>query len=472
MTLSKKVRPPIMRLYDLGFKGGVEKVKSCWNGVIDDKEIVMSKEGWLWSESGCEGLVGFDSNEKEVVPKLDDVSSVDGVFDGAFGGEGEEDVVIGEGVVVTENQTLVINRSLDPLNEDYIELNDLNKPFELRRNQGDDLMPTIKEDEVIEEFRTRDDELDDGINDYPSYCNYDKKIHIDYKMVYKGNNVIGALMNVPIFVGTFSVVIDFAVLENMDDYRDEGMGDQQNLIWGVTYGDHNHNHRKLENDSKKTFSSWSMPLSVRNLLIDKIDMLKSSTQWLSEISHRSDSELRPGYNGKFLEYGDHGMSDDQRMMNGIGSLGPVFLLGLSAFAMAAACASRAVVKSAISCRRASKVMAGVSDVDVLLGGILFNIDKTRSKIVISQVLKALRSCGMIHGAGCNDQNVEMMMERANDSSGTKKYQGPNSSDGGNTGDGVKIAGGVIGSDDEIEFSEELKELLSDEAGKESDETEV
>ncbi|GJV61859.1 retrovirus-related pol polyprotein from transposon TNT 1-94 [Tanacetum coccineum] len=53
-----------------------------------------------------------------------------------------------------------------------------------------------------------------------------------------------------------------------------------------------------------------------------------------------------------------------------GSLGPVFLLGLLAFAMVAACASRAAVKSAISCRRASKVMAGVSDVDVLLGGIL------------------------------------------------------------------------------------------------------
>ncbi|GKB40597.1 hypothetical protein Tco_0885539 [Tanacetum coccineum] len=43
------------------------------------------------------------------------------------------------------------------------------------------------------------------------------------KMVYKGNNVIGALMNVPIFVGTFSVVTDFAVLENMDAYRDKGM---------------------------------------------------------------------------------------------------------------------------------------------------------------------------------------------------------------------------------------------------------
>ncbi|GKF06140.1 hypothetical protein Tco_0036808 [Tanacetum coccineum] len=45
------------------------------------------------------------------------------------------------------------------------------------------------------------------------------------KMVYKGNNVAGALMNVPIFVRTFSIVTDFAVLENMDAYRDEGMGD-------------------------------------------------------------------------------------------------------------------------------------------------------------------------------------------------------------------------------------------------------
>ncbi|GJU98985.1 hypothetical protein Tco_1328256 [Tanacetum coccineum] len=168
-------------------------------------------------------------------------------------------------------ETLVLNRSLDPFLEDYIELNDLNEPFELRRNQGDDLMPTIEEGEVIEEFRTRDDELDAGIDDYPSYCDYDKKIHIDCahnlkfscmigfefthanffpllyvnvmskkfhnsimkdKMVYKGNNVIGALMNVPIFVGNFSVVTDFAVLENMDDYRDEGMGD---VIFGEPF---------------------------------------------------------------------------------------------------------------------------------------------------------------------------------------------------------------------------------------------
>nr|GFB31199.1 hypothetical protein [Tanacetum cinerariifolium] len=36
---------------------------------------------------------------EEVVPKVDDVSLVDGFFNGAFGGDREEDVVIGEGVV-------------------------------------------------------------------------------------------------------------------------------------------------------------------------------------------------------------------------------------------------------------------------------------------------------------------------------------------------------------------------------------
>ncbi|GJV21794.1 ribonuclease H-like domain-containing protein [Tanacetum coccineum] len=88
-------------------------------------------------------------------------------------------------------ETLVLNRSLDPFSEDYIELNDLNEPFELRRNQGDDLMPTIKEGEVIEEFRTSNEDLDIGIDDYPSYCDYDKKIHIDYAHNLKFSSMIG-----------------------------------------------------------------------------------------------------------------------------------------------------------------------------------------------------------------------------------------------------------------------------------------
>nr|GEZ37001.1 hypothetical protein [Tanacetum cinerariifolium] len=86
-------------------------------------------------------------------------------------------------------ETLVLNRSLDPFFEDYIKLSDLNEPIKLKRNQHDDFMPTI---EVVE---------------------------------YKGNNVVGTLMNIPIFVGTFSVVTDFVVLEYMNAYHDEGLGD-------------------------------------------------------------------------------------------------------------------------------------------------------------------------------------------------------------------------------------------------------
>ncbi|GKD32309.1 retrovirus-related pol polyprotein from transposon TNT 1-94, partial [Tanacetum coccineum] len=165
-------------------------------------------------------------------------------------------------------ETLVLNRSLDPLNGDYIELNDLNVPLELRRDQVDDLMPTIKEGEVVDAHmddlvKTKNDELNTRINDYPGCCDYDKKIRIDCahnlkfscmigfefihvnfflilyvnvmskkfynsimkdKLEYKGNNVLGALMSVPIFVGTFYVVTDFIVLEDMDAYRDEGIG--------------------------------------------------------------------------------------------------------------------------------------------------------------------------------------------------------------------------------------------------------
>ncbi|GKC53191.1 hypothetical protein Tco_1075936 [Tanacetum coccineum] len=52
------------------------------------------------------------------------------------------------------------------------------------------------------------------------------------KMVFKGDNVVGAFMNVPIFVGTFFVVTDFLVLEDMDAYHDEGMG---NFIVGEPF---------------------------------------------------------------------------------------------------------------------------------------------------------------------------------------------------------------------------------------------
>nr|GEW77712.1 hypothetical protein [Tanacetum cinerariifolium] len=104
-------------------------------------------------------------------------------------------------------KTLVLNRSLDSLCEDYIELNDLNIPLELRRHQVDDLMPTIEDGDVIDEpminiFKTRNNE---SFDEYPSFCDFDWKIHIDCAYNLR-----------------FSYMI---VVENMDGYRHQDMGD-------------------------------------------------------------------------------------------------------------------------------------------------------------------------------------------------------------------------------------------------------
>ncbi|GKC23844.1 gag-pol polyprotein [Tanacetum coccineum] len=95
-------------------------------------------------------------------------------------------------------ETLILNRSFDPLYGDYIKLSDLNKPQELRRNRVDDLEPTVEEGEVVNEpmidiVKTRCDFIS-GLDDYPSDCDFDRRIHIDF-------------------------------VEDMDPYLDEGMGD-------------------------------------------------------------------------------------------------------------------------------------------------------------------------------------------------------------------------------------------------------
>ncbi|GJU41014.1 hypothetical protein Tco_1193971 [Tanacetum coccineum] len=80
----------------IGFEGlgGASKVSSR-KGLVGCGESV-------WFEEGGKDC-GFYSNEDKVVPKVDDVSLVDGVFDGAFGGDGDDDFVMGKGVVVSSS---------------------------------------------------------------------------------------------------------------------------------------------------------------------------------------------------------------------------------------------------------------------------------------------------------------------------------------------------------------------------------
>ncbi|GJY52115.1 hypothetical protein Tco_0442962, partial [Tanacetum coccineum] len=142
--------------------------------------------------------------------------------------------------------------------------------IELRRDQIDDLMPTIEEGEVVdkpmvEEVETRNDnKMVSKIIRYPSDYDQDENIHIDYaynlkfscmigfelvhanffpnlpinviskkfyysimkyKVEFRGRNKLGNFTNVPIFIGNFYVINDFTVVEDMDPYHDEGIGD-------------------------------------------------------------------------------------------------------------------------------------------------------------------------------------------------------------------------------------------------------
>ncbi|GJY16939.1 retrovirus-related pol polyprotein from transposon TNT 1-94 [Tanacetum coccineum] len=107
-------------------------------------------------------------------------------------------------------EDLIMNRSLDPVYGDYIELNDLNEPLELRRNQVEDLGQAIVEGEVVDEpmveiIKTRNDEEIEGIDEYLSFCDFDRKIH-----------------NYCAYNLQFSCMI---VVKNMDTYRDQDMGE-------------------------------------------------------------------------------------------------------------------------------------------------------------------------------------------------------------------------------------------------------
>ncbi|GKE45435.1 hypothetical protein Tco_1472719, partial [Tanacetum coccineum] len=132
-------------------------------------------------------------------------------------------------------------------------------------DQVDDLMPTIKEGKVIEEVKARNNaRMVSKFFGFPSDYDQSEKIRIDCahnlkfscmigfefihanflpnlpinvlskkvynsiikdKIKFRERNELGNWANVPIFIGNFNVLISFAVVENIDPYVDEGMGE-------------------------------------------------------------------------------------------------------------------------------------------------------------------------------------------------------------------------------------------------------
>nr|GEU89919.1 hypothetical protein [Tanacetum cinerariifolium] len=136
----------------------------------------------------------------------------------------------------------------------------------------------------------------------------------------------------------------------------------------------------------------------------------------------------------------------------------VFLLGLSAFAMAAACASRAAATpSVISCRMVASIIAGIADVDVLLGAIYQHIHANTEYTLrhgnngMSDPIKGLdtKSSGdIVDLIGDEDPSDEVGDTEVSVSLGEisleeNKYWESNIGDCDNTRDGGKTAGRAI-----------------------------
>ncbi|GKA42321.1 hypothetical protein Tco_0734981 [Tanacetum coccineum] len=135
------------------------------------------------------------------------------------------------------------NRSHDPKFKDYIELDDLDELLELRHDEVVNLgLPLRKVSfsdlnrkiHVNGAYNLRCscmigyEHVDTNLIPLLSINMMSKMFYnskIKDKLEFKRKSVGGAFMNVPIFVGTFSIVTDFTIIEDMDRYRDEEMGD-------------------------------------------------------------------------------------------------------------------------------------------------------------------------------------------------------------------------------------------------------
>nr|GEW17743.1 zinc finger, CCHC-type, retrotransposon Gag domain protein [Tanacetum cinerariifolium] len=109
-----------------------------------------------------------------------------------------------------------INESFSPHYGNYIELNDLDVPLESRTNQDNNFEPTL-----------------DFVNTPKSYYKMDFSSMIGYKHVkanflpslsiikdngiHEGKNLAGTLIDIPIFVGNFSIILGFTIINDVDE---------------------------------------------------------------------------------------------------------------------------------------------------------------------------------------------------------------------------------------------------------------
>ncbi|GJY90580.1 hypothetical protein Tco_0505776 [Tanacetum coccineum] len=120
-----------------------------------------------------------------------------------------------------------INESFDPLYGNYIELNDLDMPLEPRMNQ-DDFEPTldfINEPTYKSCYKMKFSciigykHVNAGFLPSLSINIMTKHFYnsiINYKGDHEGKNLAGTLIDIPIFVGNFSIISGFSITNDVD----------------------------------------------------------------------------------------------------------------------------------------------------------------------------------------------------------------------------------------------------------------
>nr|GEU85064.1 hypothetical protein [Tanacetum cinerariifolium] len=104
--------------------------------------------------------------------------------------------------------------------------------WRLIRSWCDFALPTFTSRSQVRDLDSGEKFKTSTLGEIVSLEKSNKECHRDFynsiirdKVELKGKNVVGAFMNVPIFAQKFSIVTHFVVVENMDGYRDQDMGD-------------------------------------------------------------------------------------------------------------------------------------------------------------------------------------------------------------------------------------------------------
>ncbi|GJU75399.1 retrovirus-related pol polyprotein from transposon TNT 1-94 [Tanacetum coccineum] len=158
-----------------------------------------------------------------------------------------------------------VNKSFDPHYGDYIELNNLDVPLEPRINQDDNFKPTIDENVI--------DEGD-----------------------HEGKDLARTLIDIPIFIGNFSIISGFTIIDDMDE--------TSGVVLGMPFYKKFVSCQKImEKFSRRVEMQYGISLGLGyDVLTPCTDLaVKKSTNW--------NNDLRNFDVHKTFKFGDFGISE-------------------------------------------------------------------------------------------------------------------------------------------------------------------